>query len=84
MIPSNELSIKDVAKVIVQKHQYYITPIYWSRLGKMCSRYGTDTVLNKINSANEDYENLSHLFGAVEKACQDSLTDFEQFGKSLL
>ena len=70
------MTIKDIGKLIYFKHNYSITARYWSRLAKLCDRYGAEAVFKAIEDAPEDSNNLTHLLNYAEVKCQNmSLTD---------
>lgn len=70
--------IKDVVKVLSKHHKYFkISPPSWSRIGKICDRYGEETVTKAIKSTPERELPLNDILNIVERRCQFILENGE-------
>lgn len=69
------MNIRDVGRAIRDKHNYYLTPEYWSRMAKLCDRYGAESVFNALETMRDNSENLDHLLNCAEKMCQKVTTN---------
>lgn len=69
------IPIKEVAKVIANRHRYYINPEFWGRIGSLCDRYGGNMVKKIVEEMPTDTTNLDHLFNIVENKCQKTIAN---------